>query len=186
MDLFLTYRLNSALAGSCLALVACCTASAPDAPTNLAAAALQLETVTFKVGTTYTGLLQAKAKDEVEFVEICLKLGMPMSATVRILVPDQITQYVALPDNGRQILADHIHRLRHPLAIEVGNQERVSLVAAPEGSTHAWEYRGDWFVLTSTADEESTRHCIVRIEQIYRAFRQLICVRLGAHVLLGV
>jgi Skp family chaperone for outer membrane proteins len=180
MNVFRDYRLNSVLAGRCLALLACCTASAQEAPTNLATAALQFETVTLKDGTTYQGLLQSKAQDEIEFVEIFLRPGMPMSATVRVLVPDQIKQYVALPDNGRRILADHVHRLRHRLAIEAGDQQRVSLVAAPEGSSHAWEYRGDWFTLTSTADEESTRRCIVRIEQIYRAFRQLIPARVNA------
>lgn len=70
MNVFRDDRLNSTLTVSCLLLFACCTASAQEAPTNLATAALQLETVILKDGTTYQGLLQSKAKDEIEFVEI--------------------------------------------------------------------------------------------------------------------
>ncbi|MBI2481122.1 MAG: DUF1570 domain-containing protein [Planctomycetia bacterium] len=174
MNLIRNYRLNSLLAGSCVVLVACCTASAQDAPTNLAATAVPLETVTLKDGTTYKGLLQSKVKDEIEFVEIFRRPGMPMSATVRVVDPDQVKQYVPLAADGRRVLEEHIHRLRHRVAIEAGNQARVAIVAAPANGPYAWEYSGPWFQLTSTADDESTRRCIVRIEQIYRAFRQLI------------
>jgi hypothetical protein len=36
------------------------------------------------------------------------------------------------------------------------------------------QYRGPWFTLASTADDETTRRSIVRIEQIFRAYRQLL------------
>src|SRR3990167_5077318 len=140
MNSIRNYRLNSLLAGSCVVLVACCTASAQDAPTNLATTALPLETITLKDGATYKGLLQSKVQDEIEFVEIFLRPGMPMSATARILVPDQIKHYVSLPDNERRILADHVLRLRHRVAIEADNQAGVAIVAAPANSTYAWEY----------------------------------------------
>jgi hypothetical protein len=35
-------------------------------------------------------------------------------------------------------------------------------------------YRGPWFTLRSTADDETTRRCVVRIEQTFRAFRLLL------------
>ena len=35
-------------------------------------------------------------------------------------------------------------------------------------------YAGPWFALTSTADDEQTRRCLVRIEQLFRAYRTLL------------
>lgn len=166
-------RWQRILAGSFLLLVIS-SAVAQEPATSLTTSTLQLETITLKDATTFKGLLQSRTADEIEFVEIFLRPGMPMSATVRILVPDQVKHYIPLPDSDRQVLAQHVHRLRHRLAIEAANQQRVSLVPAADKSSHAWEYTGNWFQLTSTADEESTRRCIVRIDQIYRAFRQLI------------
>ncbi|MCB9924801.1 MAG: DUF1570 domain-containing protein [Planctomycetaceae bacterium] len=130
--------------------------------------------MTLKDGTVYEGVLQSKTSEEIEFVEIFLRPGMPMSATVRVIAPGRVRHYAPLPERERQLLQTHVHRLRHRLEIEVGNQQQVQLAAASENSPHNWEYVGTWFQLASTADEESTRRCIVRIEQAFRAFRQLI------------
>ncbi|MBC8354161.1 MAG: DUF1570 domain-containing protein [Planctomycetes bacterium] len=152
--------------------------SAQDSAPRLDASALRFERIILKDGTTYDGWLQSKSEMEIEFVEIFRRPGMPMSATVRIVDPATIENYVAVDPVSRQTLADHVHRLRHRVAIEAGNQQRVALVAAAEASSHAWEYSGPWFHLSSTADNESTRRCIVRIEQIFRAYRQLIPIAL--------
>ena len=37
-----------------------------------------------------------------------------------------------------------------------------------------WQYKGSWFWLDSTADEAMTRRSIVRLEQIFTAYRQLL------------
>lgn len=165
---------QNVIASICLLLLASDIVTAQDAAPNIGAGALQLESLRLKDGTIYEGLLQSKRRDEIEFVEIFLRPGMPMSATVRVVDPDQIKQYVPLTPGQRRVLEEHVHRLRHRVAIEAGNQARVAIAATPVNSPHAWEYVGPWFELTSTADDESTRRCIVRIEQIFRAYRQLI------------
>jgi Skp family chaperone for outer membrane proteins len=162
------------IAGGGLFLLVCGVVAAQDASPNIGTAELQLESITLKDGTIYKGLLQSKARDDIEFVEIFRRPGMPMSATVRVVDPGQIKQYVPLSTAGRRVLEEHVHRLRHRVAIEAGDQQRVAIVAASAKGPYAWEYSGPWFQLTSTADEESTRRCIVRIEQIFRAYRQLI------------
>ncbi len=173
--------IQNLLAGGCLFLLAGGIAPAQEAASNIGAAALQLETITLKDGTFYEGLLQSKRRDEIEFVEIFVRPGMPMSATVRVVDPGQIKRYVPLTADQRQVLEEHIHRLRHRVAIEAGNQARVAIDAAPENSPYVWEHTGPWFRLTSTADEVSTRRCIVRIDQIFRAYRQLIPSTDGDH-----
>ncbi|MDA1054990.1 MAG: DUF1570 domain-containing protein [Planctomycetota bacterium] len=166
--------IQSLLDCGCLLWLTCGMVAAQEAAPNIGAATLQLETISLKNGTSYRGLLQSKGRDEIEFVEIFRRPGMPMSATVRLIDPAQVRQYVPLPAAERQLLTEQIHRLRHRVAIEAGNQQRVMLVAAPANRPYTWEYSGPWFQLTSTADNESTRRCIVRIDQIFRAYRQLI------------
>ena len=150
------------------------TVQSQDAAPHMGAATLQLESLTLKDGTSYEGFLQSTASDEIEFVEIFRRPGMPMRATVRVGDRRWVKQDTPLSADGRRILEEHVHRLRHRVAIEAGDRERVAIIAAPASEPHAWDYAGPWFRLTSTADEESTRRCIVRIEQIFRAYRQLI------------
>jgi len=173
--------LQRVIAATCLIWLAGGVLSAQDAAPNIGGAALQLESIMLKDGTTYKGFVQSKGSDEIEFVEIFRRPGMPMSATVRVVDPGQVKQYVPLTAEGRRVLEEHIHRLRHRVAIEAGNQARVAIVASPAKRPHAWEYSGPWFQLTSTADDESTRRCIVRIEQIFRAYRQLIPSTVDQH-----
>ncbi|MCA9268957.1 MAG: DUF1570 domain-containing protein, partial [Planctomycetales bacterium] len=52
--------------------------------------------------------------------------------------------------------------------------EDVELARSDEQGRTALHYDGSWFTLDSTADEESTRRCVVRVEQIFRAYRQLL------------
>lgn len=171
----------SASFGSLLLLTTCSIALAQTTPSNLEIGVLQLERITLKDGTVYEGVLQSRNREEIEFVEIFLRPGAAMSAAVRILGPSQVRHYVALPENKRQTLLKHVERLRHRFAIEAGNLQRISLVEASPESSHAWEYTGTWFQLTSTADEESTRRCVVRIEQVFRAFGQMFPTTATTH-----
>ena len=42
---------------------------------------------------------------------------------------------------------------------------------------HYQHYAGKWFSLDSTADEQTTRRVIVRVEQIFAAYRQTLSPR---------
>ena len=41
-------------------------------------------------------------------------------------------------------------------------------------AAHCRHYRGKWFSLDSTVDEPTTRRIIVRVEQVFTAYRQVL------------
>lgn len=167
MNLHRSHAIQTLIISAPLLLTLYATVAAQDTATTF-------ERLTLLDGTTYEGFLRSQGKDEIEFVEIFRRPGMPMSATVRIVDPGQVKQHVPVNAQRREALAAQVHRMRHRVAIESGDVQRISLAAAPSKRAHSWEYSGTWFDLTSTADDESTRRCIVRIEQIFRAYRQLL------------
>ena len=42
------------------------------------------------------------------------------------------------------------------------------------GQSVGWRYRGDWFDFEATLDQQATRLCAVRVEQVIRAYRHLL------------
>ncbi len=54
----------------------------------------------------------------------------------------------------------------------------LHLLATRRDDKLVWQYQGDWFSLESTADEQMTTQLIVRIEQLFTAYRQILPPRL--------
>ena len=55
--------------------------------------------------------------------------------------------------------------------------EAVALSPLVKEGNHYQHYAGKWFSLDSTADEQTTRRVIVRVEQIFAAYRQMLAPR---------
>ena len=55
--------------------------------------------------------------------------------------------------------------------------EAVSLVPLEKEGNRYQHYAGKWFTLDSTADGRLTRRIIVRVEQIFAAYRQMLSPR---------
>ena len=76
-------------------------------------------------------------------------------------------------------LAQRLRRFRNRAVIEAGRMDAGrARRRAGCGEQATLRYRGPWFTLTSTADDERTRRCVVRIEQIFRAYRTLLPPRI--------
>lgn len=134
----------------------------------------KLETVGFKNGKVLQGLIQSQTQRQIDFAEIVQRPGKPTFAIVRGIDPVEVARVEQLPDPERQELIERFRQLRNRAVIEAGRMEEVTLRAVSRAGAPSFRYDGDWFTLISTADEESTRRCIVRIEQIFRAFRTLL------------
>ena len=67
--------------------------------------------------------------------------------------------------------------VRQPARIESGRMEAVSLSPLEKEGNRYQHYAGKWFSLDSTADERTTRRIIVRVEQIFAAYRQALSPR---------
>jgi hypothetical protein len=150
---------------------------AADPPVS-AAGRWKLETLVLKSGKEYRGLVQARREKEIDFAEIVQRPGKPMFAIVKGIEAAQVAKVNLLPPAEHAELERKFHEYRHKALIEAGRMEEVKL-APLEADGHSYQsYRGSWFTLLSTADEESTRRCVVRMEQIFRAYRTLLPPRL--------
>ena len=118
--------------------------------------------------------MQARREKELDFAEIAQRPGKPTFAIVRGIDAGQVAKTELLPAAEHAELERKFHEYRHKALIEAGRMEEVKL-AMLEADGHSYQsYGGSWFTLLSTADEESTRRCVVRMEQIFRAYRTLL------------
>jgi hypothetical protein len=150
----------------------------PSAPAEPPAAAWKLERVTLTDGKTYDGLVTVERPAEIEFIEVHQPAGKPMYLVVRSIDRKSIGTWTRLSSEQRADLATRIEGFRHRALIEAGRMEDLRLTAIRRDRTVSWKYQGDWFSLESTADEQMTRQSIVRIEQLFTAFRQILPPRL--------
>lgn len=139
-----------------------------------------LESLTLNDGTVYRGLLQAEQDGEIEFVEIHRPEGKPMFAVVRPVAVADVARRERLPDAERAKLIARFAEFRHRARIEAGRLEQVELHRENTDLGSVWQYRGHWFDFESTADESMTRRCVVRVEQLFRAFRQILPPRVDS------
>lgn len=134
----------------------------------------KLETLVLKSGKEYRGLVQARREKEIDFAEIVQRPGKPTFAIVRGIEAAQVAKVELLPAAEHAELERKFHEYRHKALIEAGRMEEVKLAPLEADGHNYQSYRGSWFTLLSTADEESTRRCVVRMEQIFRAYRTLL------------
>lgn len=138
-----------------------------------------LETLKLKDGRTLKGLLQAKNDDLVEFIEIVRPQGKPMFAVLHPLPHKQIESLKVLSAAEHAKLVSRFEQFRHRAMIEAGRMQDLTILEESREGHLVRIYHGPWFTLVSTADEETTRRCIVRIEQTFRAYRLLLPPRVS-------
>lgn len=139
-----------------------------------------LEEIELADGKLYRGLIQAKRDHEIDFVEIHRPRGKPMFLVIRAIDARSIVRRLTLSAAEHRRLADRIQKFRNRSRIEAGRMEEVELAPATRGGVEYLRYQGTWFTLDSTADDETTRRSIIRLEQIFLAYRQLFPPRATA------
>lgn len=139
----------------------------------------ELETLVLDDDQVLHGLIQSKTPRAVEFAEIVQRPGKPAYAIVRGIDTRRVKHLEYLPDAKHEELSDRFRQLRYRAVIEAGRMEEVRLDRETRRGTVVLRYDGDWFTLYSSADDESTRRCVVRIEQIFRAYRTLLPPRVA-------
>jgi hypothetical protein len=133
----------------------------------------KLETIHLKDGRTFQGLVEAERKSEIDFAEVVRPRGKPMYAVVRPIDKKLVTKIERLPPEERERLVEQFQAFRNRARIETGRREDVLLTQVPSDARRR-RYEGNWFTLDSTADDETTRKAVVRIDQIFRAYRQVL------------
>lgn len=153
-------------------------ASVSDASDDQATGDWQLETVQRDDGTVHQGLILAEREEEIELFEILRPPGKPMFAVIRPVRNDQIAKIQRLESEPRQRLIAQVDGFRRRALIEAGSMEDIELRQDSVENATRWIYDGNWFRLESTTDENLTRRSIVRIEQIFRAYRLVLPPRI--------
>jgi hypothetical protein len=133
-----------------------------------------LEELRLRDGRVLKGYIQSQGPAETEFVYVMQPPGRPMFCVIRPLASEQIASVQRLPLDERTRLRERIERFRTRLRIEAGQMDLVALDTERVENVSYRTYRGPWFTLRSTADDEMTRRVAVRLEQIFRGYRLLL------------
>jgi hypothetical protein len=163
----------------CICVALTLTARAQQPPADESPGRWKLETVTLKSGMQFRGLLQSQAAAELDFAEIVQPAGKPMYAVIRGIPKADVEKLDLLKDAEHAELAARFGRFRNRSVIEAGRIDQVALEIVFRGDQAMLSCDSPWFKLTSTTDDERTRQCVVRIEQIFRAYRTLLPPRVA-------
>jgi hypothetical protein len=148
-------------------------AQAQDSPAA-SAADWPLERVTLTDGKQYQGLVKSASDTVVEFVEVHRPRGKPMFLLVRSIDRKLVDRIERLGPAERETLRNRLERHRQRTLIEASRMEDLKLTSTRREGQLVWNYQGAWFALASTADESMTRRAIVRLEQMFTAYRQVL------------
>lgn len=133
-----------------------------------------LERVKLTDGKSYQGLIESEAPSAIEFAEVRRNPGRPMNLVIRSIDRQDIESWERLPVAEQKTLRERIEQFRHRAGIEALRMGDLNVSALSRDGVLYWQYRGNWFSLESTADEQTTRRAIVRIEQVFLAYRQIL------------
>ncbi len=151
-------------------------ASPPNAG-PLGGADWPLEYVETHDGRRFEGLIESQDDYWLRMIRIFRPAGRPMYLVIQPLETAQIAKVERLEPEQREKLQTRIHEFRHRAMIEAGRMDAVKLSLIERDGLHFHRYRGRWFDLESTADESTTRRIIVRADQVFTAYRQLLPAR---------
>ncbi|MHC4177118.1 MAG: DUF1570 domain-containing protein [Planctomycetota bacterium] len=128
-------------------------------------------------GRHYHGIIESEDDDWVHVMLIRRPRGRPMYLVIRTFDRASVASVVRAAPDERARVRQRIDQFRNRARIEAGRMEAVRLETASEAGNSYHRYRGKWFTLDSSAEESTTRRIIVRIEQIFTAYRQILAPR---------
>lgn len=136
------------------------------------------ERIVRKDGRVFEGLVRDVSESSLELVEVGRKPGRLMYLLVRTIPRNEISTLQRLGPAKRRELENHIAQFRNRARILAARLDQIRLEQRSVQDLEYLFYRGTWFSLASTADEELTRLAIVRVEQMFAGFRTFIRPRL--------
>ena len=135
------------------------------------------ERVELRDGRSYEGLIDSEGDNWVHLILVQRPSGRPTYLLIRTFDRASVAAVVHLQPDERAKLRQWIDQLRHRARIEAGRMEAVRLEAITEDGDRYLRYHGRWFTLDSTADQPTTRRIVVRVDQVFTAYRQILAPR---------
>lgn len=133
-----------------------------------------LEMVELRDNRQYRGYIESEDAAWLYMASIHRPNGRPMFLVIHPIERSLIKRIVRLDDQQRAVLRKQIDAFIHRAQIERGRMKAKELTLAQHEGRHFHSYRGKWFTLESNTDEPTTRRIVVRIEQVFTAFRQVL------------
>ena len=125
-------------------------------------------------GREYEGLIESVDDAWIHLFHIQRPNGRPMFLVIRPIERSRIASLKRLEPDQRAELRRHIDRFVNRARIEAIQAKAIELGSIDRDGTDYRRYRGKWFDMETTLDEERTRRAIVRAEQIFTAYRQIL------------
>jgi len=120
------------------------------------------------------GYIESEDPYWLHLVQIERPAGRPMHLVIRPIKRDLVAEIGRLEADGRAKLRERIDAFRNRATIEAARADAVELTLVTRAGARFNRYRGKWFTLESDLDEPVTRRMIVRLEQVFTAYRQVL------------
>ncbi|MCA9178373.1 MAG: DUF1570 domain-containing protein [Planctomycetales bacterium] len=148
--------------------------------------AWQFERLHLQDETIVEGLLLDDRPRVIEFAQLVQPPGRPMHAVIKPFPKDQIVLIDRLPSEQHALLEQRFRQLRNRARIEADRRDAIELRPAADASADPdrvpfpeakWRFTGEWFVLETSLQRAAAQQCIVRVEQMFRAYRHQLAPR---------
>ncbi|MCS7304614.1 MAG: DUF1570 domain-containing protein [Thermoguttaceae bacterium] len=133
-----------------------------------------MEQVELADGQKLFGMIESVDERWVYFVQIKREPGQRSRVVVRPIERSAVVRMVPLPEEERQRLQERVASLAFHARIESARMEAIELQKKIQSNIPVFLYVGRWFRLETTLPEQMTRRVIVRLEQIFSGYRQLL------------
>lgn len=141
--------------------------------------AWKLDQVLLRSGKKLDGLIEKETTEQIRLLEIRRPAGRGLFGVSQQLKRSEIAEIRAITPKERAESQKRFHHYINRGRVEAVEREGLDLEEFQEGNAKGWRYRGEWFTLESRAPEEITRRFVVRLEQIFTAFRRLLPPRVA-------
>lgn len=152
--------------------------SAADVEGNWNFEAWKLDRVLLRSGKKLDGLIERETAEQIRLLEIRRPAGRGLFGVSQQLKRSEIAEIRTISPKERAESLKRFHNYINRGRVETVEREGLRLEEFQEGNAKGWRYRGEWFTLESRAPEEITRRFVVRLEQIFTAFRRLLPPRM--------
>jgi len=137
-----------------------------------------MERVELKDGRRYEGLIESEEAGWIRLIQIRRPNGKPMHLVIHTIAQSAIARVVRLEDaRQRAELRRRVQQFIYRTEIEKGREDAIALSQVDKDGAYFHHYRGKWFTLDSNVEESVTRRIIVRVDQVFTAFRQIVAPR---------
>jgi len=160
------------LPGVCTGWLAHCP-GADQSPDN-SAGDWPTERIMLRDGSTYNGLIESEDEHWLNLIQVFRPRGRPMYVVIRPLERSRVLEINRLTEPQRAELRQRIEQVINRARIEAARADNIPLSLDRRDGMYFRRYRGKWFSLESTLDDQTTRRIVVRLEQVFTAFRQML------------